>query len=60
MIDEEEEVKLEIDSVAAEFAEVTGEITSSKRFISGNRSRDRVRRKPVNQVVASLFEGELR
>lgn len=56
MIDEEEEVEFRIDPVVAEFVSVIGEITSSKQFISGNRSRNRAHRKSVKMAVSSLFE----
>lgn len=58
MLDEEEIQLEEIDPVLAEYVEVMGETTESKRYITGNRHRRRFAKKPPTRQQKLLDFGE--
>jgi hypothetical protein len=58
MLDDSEEVA--IDAVVAEYAAALGEVTTTKRFITGNRHKRRpVKKPPTRQQKLLDFDGEV-
>lgn len=60
ILDNNEEFEPEIDPVVAEYAAVLGEVTAAKRFITGNRHKRRLAKKPPTRQQKLLdFDGEV-